>query len=409
MASSLRLLFVVPFSPRTDVMHGGRVVSQLLGRLVERNRVAVAYVRAPGSDPIDPDLAARCDVVEEVEVASADPEAADWRRRLHVLAAPLSGVPSQVASLRDRRFARVCSELARSWQPDVIQVEHDQLAYCGRLMSRQSHAVRVLISHDPGVPASKDQALASAGRQRLAHRIDAATWKRYWSRTLPAFDSIVTFTDQDGDVMAAAAPRAKVVTIGLGIDIPPAPLSSTGHGEPCVVFVGGYRHPPNADAALRLIQSIMPLTRRRLPGLRLVLAGTDPGPKLLEAATEDDTVTGTVPSMTPFLDAAAVVALPLRLGGGMRVKLLEALAAGKAVVASSVAAAGLAVVDGEQLVLADTDEEFAQAIARLVRDTEARTRLGHNAREWAMRNLTWDARVREYEELYRSLLASQVP
>ena len=91
----------------------------------------------------------------------------------------------------------------------------------------------------------------------------------------------------------------------------------------------------------------------------------------------------------------------------MRVKLLEALAAGKAVVASPLAAAGLEVSDGKELVLADTDDEFAESIVTLVGDEAARSRIGHNAREWALRNLTWGSPVREYEQLYRSLLASR--
>jgi glycosyltransferase involved in cell wall biosynthesis len=91
----------------------------------------------------------------------------------------------------------------------------------------------------------------------------------------------------------------------------------------------------------------------------------------------------------------------------MRVKLLEALAAGKAVVASPLAAAGLKITDRRELVLADTDEEFAEAIVTLVGDAAARSKIGHNAREWALRNLTWDSRVKEWEQLYRSLLASR--
>ena len=193
----------------------------------------------------------------------------------------------------------------------------------------------------------------------------------------------------------------------MGIDIPEEPLSATGSDGPSVLFVGGYWHPPNADAALHLVRSIMPAVRSRLPGLRLVLVGARPGSDLVEAASAEDIVTGTVPSVTPFLDQASVLALPIRLGGGMRVKLLEALAAGKAVVASPLAASGLEVTDGEQLVLAQTDEDFAGSIVALVRDESARSRLGRNAREWALRNLSWDARVEEYEELYRSLLASR--
>jgi glycosyltransferase involved in cell wall biosynthesis len=171
-----------------------------------------------------------------------------------------------------------------------------------------------------------------------------------------------------------------------------------------VLFVGGYRHPPNSDAALRLLRTIMPAARRQMPGLRLVLVGADPGAALLEAATSHDTVSGSVPTVTPYLDEASLLALPLRQGGGMRVKLLEALAAGKAIVASPLAAEGLDVRDGEELALAETDAEFSDRIVALAGDEQLRSRLGGGARAWAERHLSWDSRVSRYEELYRSLL-----
>ena len=407
-SSSLRLLFAVPFSPRADAMHGGRVVAQLLYRLADRHRVGVVYMRHSGSGPIDPGLAARCELVEEVERSDLGPDDSPSRRRLHVLSAPLTGLPSQVAPLHDRSFAGLCAEIAGDWQPDIVQVEHDHLAFCGPVLREGDRApALVLMSHEPGGPASEELANATHGRRRLAHRVDTASWRRYWARTLPAFDAVVTLTDRDRDVMAAAAPNVRILSIGLGIDIPPQPLSATGRGEPSVLFVGGYWHPPNSDAALRLVRSIMPAVRTRMPGLRLVLVGARPGRELMDAATAEDTVTGTVPSVTPFLDQASLLVLPIRLGGGMRVKLLEALAAGKAVIASPLAASGLDITDGEHLVLARTDEDFAESIVTLVSDQAARSQLGRGAREWAMRNLGWDARVEEYEALYRSLLPSR--
>lgn len=406
----LRLLFAVPFSPRLDLPHGGRVVAQLLLRLAMRHQVAVVYLRRTGSDPIDRQLAARCDFVEELELSDRGVFGPEAIRRLRVLAAPLRGIPTQVAVHGDRHLAEACAGIAGRWQPDVVQIETDTIAHWGSVLRDSGiGAIRILTCHEPGTLASEDQARVAGGRQRLAHRLDAAGWRRYWSRSLPAFDAVVTLTDHDRGVIEAAAPGPRVVTIGLGIDLPAEPLSAGGLGDPSVLFVGSFLHPPNADAALRLLGSIMPAVRRRIPGLRLFLVGKDPGRKLLEAATADDTVTGRVPSVTPFVDEAALVVLPIRLGGGMRVKLLEALAAGKAVVASPLAAAGLDVTDGKQLVLADTDEEFADAIVSLVGDAARRRGMGSAARAWALANLGWDSPVGAYEQLYRSMLASRGP
>jgi glycosyltransferase involved in cell wall biosynthesis len=114
-----------------------------------------------------------------------------------------------------------------------------------------------------------------------------------------------------------------------------------------------------------------------------------------------------VPDVQPYLDAAAVVASPIRLGGGMRVKILEAITSGKAVVASPVALEGLAVRDGREVVVAERDSDFVDAIARLLRDPDRRVALAQAARRWAEQHLDPDAGVRAYEELYESLMTSR--
>ena len=122
------------------------------------------------------------------------------------------------------------------------------------------------------------------------------------------------------------------------------------------------------------------------------------------AATDGVTVTGFVPTVTPFLDRAAVVAVPLRLGGGMRLKTAEALAAGKAVVASRRAVDGLAVEHGRELLIAETDAEFCEAISSLLGDRAQRAELAARARAWACDHLGWDEPVARYDALYRALL-----
>src|SRR2546422_10461962 len=104
-------------------------------------------------------------------------------------------------------------------------------------------------------------------------------------------------------------------------------------------------------------------------------------------ATANVIVTGPVPDVTPYLDRTAIVVVPLRLGGGMRVKVLEALAAGKAMIASPLAVEGLAVVDGEHAVLAETDQQFCDAIVQLLADPARRAALAGSARAWACAHL----------------------
>jgi glycosyltransferase involved in cell wall biosynthesis len=355
---------------------------------------------------MEPTLASRCAVVERVELPPARWPPAGWRHRIHVLSTPVTVRPSPVAAAFSRHFARAVREIAVAWKPDIIQIERDVLAYCLPFLNGVAPLARILVCHDPGLTASKDLAEMTVRRQKLAHRLDAATWRRYWARTLPAFDAVIAFTDIDIRALRGVSPGLRVFRIPLGIDLPRNPCNPIGAGEPDVLFIGGYAHQPNSDAATRLIRSIMPLARRRVPGLRLTLVGEKPTDEMRRMASADDVITGSVPSVTPYVDEASLVVLPIRVGGGMRVKLLESLAAGKAVVASRLAASGLNATHGRELVLAETDQEFADAIATLLGDEAARSKLAHAAREWACSSLTWESRVHEYERLYGHLLNS---
>jgi glycosyltransferase involved in cell wall biosynthesis len=136
----------------------------------------------------------------------------------------------------------------------------------------------------------------------------------------------------------------------------------------------------------------------------LYLVGDEPPKRIRRLATSDIIVTGRVPDVTPYLDSAALVVAPLRLGGGMRVKVLEAIAAGKPLVATPLAIEGLDLVNGEHLLLADSDEQFSEALIQLLTDADKRVSLGTRARAWARVNLSWEKSIARYEELYEDLL-----
>jgi glycosyltransferase involved in cell wall biosynthesis len=380
------------------------VVAQLLGVLADHHELAVITLRAPGTPPLAPELASRCAIVREVSVHPNRFGGQAWRHRQRVLTMPFTHLPTRVAVAHSRRLVKAARELAAEFAPDIIQVEDDSIAYCAAALAGGLARV-VLVAHDPGLGVAQGQVEVTGGRQEFAHRMDEAEWRGYWRRTLPHVDAAVTFTDGDAALLRREVPGVDVETIPLGIDIPPATPTARGSGDPSVLFVGGYGHPPNEDAALRLQREIMPRVRERRPGLALTLVGIDPTGAMHAAAGPDDDVTGRVDSVTPYVDRAAVIALPIRLGGGMRVKLLEAMAAGKVIVATPLAAAGLDVRDGEQIVLAETDAQFADAIDRLLDDPRRRAEIGACAREWAIANLSWESRRDRYEALYRRLLS----
>jgi polysaccharide biosynthesis protein PslH len=171
--------------------------------------------------------------------------------------------------------------------------------------------------------------------------------------------------------------------------------------------VGNFAHPPNREAADRLTRSIFPAVRARCPEARLRLVGPWPEGQPSVAPSPGVEVTGWVEDVAPYLAEAQVIAAPIFSGGGMRLKVLEALAAGKAVVATPLAVAGLDVREGDPVALASDDEAFAHQIAHLLTDAPARAALAERARQWAERHLSVDRMARAYEALYDSLLSGR--
>ena len=161
------------------------------------------------------------------------------------------------------------------------------------------------------------------------------------------------------------------------------------------------------DGVLRFAREIFPAVRARVPDASLEIVGSHATPQVLALAGEGITVESDVPDVRPYLDAAAVLAAAVWTGGGMRVKVLEGLAAGKAIVASPLAVEGLELQDGEQVLVADSDAEFVDAVVDLLVHVERRTEIARAARRWAERHLDMGVEVEAYEELHASLLADR--
>jgi glycosyltransferase involved in cell wall biosynthesis len=267
----------------------------------------------------------------------------------------------------------------------------------------------VLNQYEPGTQAALDICRSPLRQGRWLPYLDALAWYRYERQLFRRLQAVVVFTERDRESTNRLSRAARVTRIPIGDELPAQPLNPAGSPAANVVFVGNYSHAPNLEAALRLVQDIWPRMRAQRPDLKLYLVGDQAPPALAQLSDANVIVTGRVDDVTPYLDRASLVVAPLRSGGGMRVKVLNTLAAGKALVATSLAMAGLDVTDGQQVVLAETDEQFAAAITRLLDRADERVTLAGRARAWACEHIGWEASVDAYSQLYAQLLAGAAP
>jgi glycosyltransferase involved in cell wall biosynthesis len=158
---------------------------------------------------------------------------------------------------------------------------------------------------------------------------------------------------------------------------------------------------PNVDAVEYFLAEVLPLIRNRIPGASFTIAGRSPDARVLEAVQglTGVSVTGKVDDMRPYLWGAKISIVPIRIGGGTRLKIYECMAAGVPVVSTTVGAEGLRYEDGQDIVLADDPGALAAACVRLLSDEAARHALAHNALERAQKEFSWEAVSREFEAI----------
>ena len=402
----LRILFLTPFAPNLQAGHGGsRVIAQLITHLAQRNvKIGLCYLRYEKEPTVDTLLRERCEVIEEVVISENG--ASGLKRgleRLQIWKAMLAGKPLWAIDRYSPDYEERLKDLLKTWHPDVVQIEfHVMGQYLPVLMNYP--APRILIEHEPGAEAARESLKSPYAQGRMIPFLDLFAWQQFERRITAQVDTVVVFTERDRKAIRGLGQKTPIVEIPLGTEISEAQPISAPREPLSLVFVGNFKHPPNLDAADRLINHIFPRVQAQFPEVQLFIVGDHLPASIQRHEDKNVIVTGYVPDVAPYLKRAALVVVPLRLGGGMRVKMLEALAAGTAIIASSRAVEGLDVVDGEQLILAEDDNEFAGAIIDLLHNSEKRLALAREARSWASANLSWDGLAAVYERLYRSLL-----
>jgi glycosyltransferase involved in cell wall biosynthesis len=269
-----------------------------------------------------------------------------------------------------------------------------------------------LLDHFPAARRIVD--LADLEHRKLAHRLRQAIWDRLlpvdcleflklrrFERSLPRrVDNVVVCSDVDRRALGDAR---NVRVVPNGVTVPSgSPLVRRPHQAPVLLFVGTLGYAPNVDAMQYFCARVMPLIRRDVPDVRLDIVGADP-PAAIRALHDGERirVTGRVPSVEPYLMAADAAVVPIRWGGGSRIKILEALAHKLPVVTTTVGAEGLDVEPGRHVLMADRPEAIAAACVAILRDGALRERLTREGYDLVAATYDWSQIGRGVQALVR--------
>jgi len=255
---------------------------------------------------------------------------------------------------------------------------------------------------------------------RLLVTIEARKVKKYEGEIVTEFDHTFAVTEIDRTSLLSAADsvsnenlsRDKVVSVvPIAVDtneIKPVQLIDTSH---FILTLGSLQYPPNADGIRWFFQEVFPIVKENIPEAQLTIIGKNPPHDFIRFADKNSefvTVTGYVPDLEPYLQQAAVLAIPVRAGGGMRVRILEALAYGEAVVTTTIGLEGIDAKPGIEVLVADSPQDFAGAVIRLLEDFELRKELSRNGRRLVERSYDWRGVFKNIDDIYQGIeLANQ--
>lgn len=314
--------------------------------------------------------------------------------------------PYQVSRFHEPKLLEDCRELLRTSAFDIVQAEGIHAAYYALALGEEFGIPSVLRIHDV---MSLNMARVIRHTRNPAMRLwlafDVQRVRRYERNAYVRAGISLPVSDAERNVLLKISPGARCDVIPPGIDLDEFAPQGLDEMPNTVLWVGALGHAPNRDSFWWFYKEIVPLVIDRYPDVRIQVAGTGMPEGIQSLRHPNVEVLGLVADIRQAMARAQVCVVPLRIGSGVRIKLLEMFAMGRAVVSTSVGAEGLGVTHDEHLLIADTPEQFAKEVVGLLRDNARRARLGAEARAHVTRQYSWERVADLFEAVYRSLVS----
>ena len=394
----MKILFAAPRFPY-PLRRGHQVRAFHQIRLLSaRHRIVLlAAARRPPAPEAIAAVAPYCEeiVVVPVPFASAAAGAAG---------ALFSGRPVQAAIYGGTALRRRLDDAMRRHRPDLL---HVQLARMAPFADRPLLVPRLMDLVDSLSLNMERRFRRDTGPRRWAAFLEWKRMARYEKRIVQTWDHVTVVSPVD---RAAIGDAAGFTVNTNGVHLEEFPFAPAAGADATVVFTGNLGYFPNVDAMGWFVERVFPILRRLAPSARLRIAGTRPSARMRRLAARDGVELAAEPDrIGGALAGASVAVAPMRAGSGQLLKILEAMASGVPVVATSLAADAFDFRRGQELLVADDPDAFAGAVARLLADPAEARALARRARTAVEDRYTWRRSVDELEGIYETLLASRAP
>jgi glycosyltransferase involved in cell wall biosynthesis len=396
----MKVLIITNFVPYPPATGSAVRVFNLIRHISRQHDVSLITLYKPlgGEGSVASALRAFCVRVELV--------ATSWgRSRRERWLTPLRGVwerePRHNLVYQSVEMADKIKTLTENEPFDIVDIQRDCMAPYVQAISPTSRCRKILTLHD--VSYVQYRRMMSFERDWRVKRKLFRDWLFMKQATLKygrRFDRCVAVSELDRDILKRDRLDLDIAVVPNGVDVQGYPLLTGQPTMPTLLFVGTMGYPPNVDGAIFFCREIFPLIKQQVPDAKLLIVGRDPSSAVQALASDDVIVTGYVESVIHYYQQSFVSVVPLRAGSGTRLKILESMALGRPVVSTTLGCEGLAVTHGENILIADTQADFAAQTVRLLNDEELRQRLMVNGRRLVETTYDWQAIAQQLLQVY---------
>jgi sugar transferase (PEP-CTERM/EpsH1 system associated) len=383
-----RLLWV-----KTDAMlpldKGGKIRSFNMLRHIAR-KASVDYV-CFASQTLGPDDRRQLESMFHgfYEVMPADPDRMNWKYMTNLALAHAVGKPFTLCNYQSRQMAAKIEELSRSNTYDALICD-----FLGPALNFAPELRRktVLFQHNVEHVLWERQAQQEKRPWRkLVYAREYRLVKRFEDALCRDFRRVICVSDEDAGILRKRFGIPHVFSVDTGVDTDYFTLSNDPPIPNRIVFTGSMDWLPNIDAMAWFVEEIFPKARKAIPKAELSIVGRNPGPQIQQLSKKDPRiiVSGKVSDVRPWMAQGEVFIVPIRVGGGTRLKIYEAMAMGLPVISTTIGAEGLRYSHGENILIANRVEDFAMAVVDLLQDPERRLSIGRAARDFVVENYSW--------------------
>lgn len=405
----MRILFISHFIPHPPTGGASLRNYNIVKELAKNNDVHLVTFTQHDRHPTRDRIEASCKVLQEYcrEVTILDvPSDHSSLKWYWLLGTNLfSTEPYSAWRFRSQEMVDAIQHQLSSHTFDIVHV--DTIALAGYL--KYLRGAPAVLNHHNVESSLLHRRSTTMGNplSRLYVKLQADKLRNDERKALEQYDGHISVSDIDTNEFRQLNPSAFISVVPNGTDTEFfKPIDGTKQ-DSSLVFAGSMAWYPNGDAMVLFGDKIWPLIKKSEPNVVMNLIGSYPPPPVVRLAGQDKQfrVLGFVDDVRPTIAQAAVYIVPIRVGGGTRLKILDAMAMGKAIVSHPIGAEGLDVTDGKDIIIAEQPEDFANRVIELLRDEKLRNQLGANARKTVIEKYSWGSIIPKLERFYRDVSA----